>query len=170
MPKSLQDVCRAIHRDIDEIVERWLEAAKEEPWFSMPRESMVDALPYVIGRLADVALLAPGDEQLHRDKVLAAAQHGEERRGQGIPTEAIFREYHFLRVSLWRYLERVLLDEDRTRLEAITRIDLAITIACRASLYGYHRQELQESGDWPQRVEQLASESSLLTMHQDSNR
>lgn len=169
MRKSFQDVCRAIHRDTDEIIERWLEAAKEEPWFSMPREKMVDALPYVIGRLVDVALLAPGDEQLHREKVLAAARHGEERREQGIPTESIFREYHFLRVSLWRYLES-LLDEDRTRLEAITRIDLAISIACRASLYGYHRQELEESGDWPRRVEHLASESSLLTLREDSNR
>lgn len=169
MRKSLHDVCRAIHRDTDAIIERWLDAAKEEPWFSMPRERMVDKLPHVIGRLADVALLAPGDEQLHREKVLAAARHGEERREQGIPTEAIFREYHFLRVSLWRYLESTL-DEDHTRLEAITRIDLAISIACRASLYGYHRQELQKSGDWPGRVEKLASESSLLTLHDDSNR
>lgn len=158
----MEEICDAIHRETSEIVERWLEAAREEPWFSTPEEKMIDELPRVIRRLADVALRAPADRELHREKVMAAAKHGEERRGQGIGTEVIFREYHFLRVSLWRYLQD-LVDDEATRLRAITRVDMAISIASRASLYGHHRPELEEAGDWPERVERLADESRLLT-------
>jgi hypothetical protein len=161
MTQSMEDICTAIHQDIAEIVDRWVHAAEEEPWFSTPREEMIDELPVVIRRLADVALLKPDSEAFHREKVRAAARHGEERRTQGFPTEVIFREYHFLRVALWRYLnERV--QDDHSRLEAITRIDMAISIASRASLYGHHRPELEQAGDWPERVEQLSAESELL--------
>lgn len=161
MARPMEEVCRSIHQDIDEIIDRWVRAAEEEPWFTTPKEEMIDELPAVVRRLADVALLRPGDEAFHREKVRAAARHGDERREQGIPTEAIFREYHFLRVALWRYLDDRVQD-DHTRLEAITRIDMAISVASRASLYGYHRPELEERGDWPERIEQLSTESNLL--------
>lgn len=93
---------------------------------------------------------------------MAAARHGEERRTQGLDTEVIFREYHFLRVSLWQYLQN-LVDDEGSRLKAISRVDMAISIASRASLYGHHRPELEEAGDWPERVIRLADESRLLT-------
>lgn len=162
MATSMGEICRAIRRDTADIMERWLDAAEEEPWFSTPRSAMVDELPHVIRRLADVALRHPADEALHRENVMAAARHGEERREQGLDTEAIFREYHFLRVALWRYLQE-LVDDEHTRIRAITRVDLAISIASRASLYGHHRKELEEAGDWPDRVEHLALESHLLS-------
>lgn len=161
MSQSMEEICEAIHRDTDQIIARWLEAAEQEPWFAMPQEKMIDELPDLIRRLADVALRTPGDQELHRQKVMAATRHGEERRNQGIDTEVIFREYHFLRVSLWRFLQD-LLDDEEVRLRAITRVDMAISVASRASLYGHHRPELEEAGDWRERVEHLAAESRLL--------
>jgi hypothetical protein len=168
MKRSMPEVCEAIHRDVPQIVERWLEAAAKEPWFETPEEKMVDELPHVIRRLADVALRTPGDEELHKEKVRAAARHGEERREQGMNTEVIFREYHFLRIALWEYLQE-LMEDDRARLDAITRVDMAISVASRASLYGHHRPELEEAGEWPERVERLVAESRLLNQFRDQD-
>lgn len=150
----MKDLCEDLRANIDTIVADWERLVLEEPWFSLPKQFRVDNLPGVILALIDSALCDPGGPDVHRNQVMQAADHGYNRREQGIPESLIFTEYHLLRQALWYYLVREQGSSDRV-VHAIMLIDSAITTATNASMWGYYRAEVEALGKWQESLERL---------------
>lgn len=153
-------VCNDIKAHVAEVIEEWEHLVREQPWFSLPQDHRVDSLPEVIVGLVEASLCDPGEEETSRRNVVAAAEHGMSRREQGMPEHLILTEYHLLRLAIWRYLTGKFGSSDRTT-EAITRIDTAITVATNASMWGYHREEIEAIGKWEEGVERIVHSSPL---------
>jgi hypothetical protein len=147
---------------VPEILAEWKRVSSEEPWLSRPQEDRIEGVPTLVASLLNSALAEEeGDISRHREMVRAAATLGETRCAQGIPQETLFSEYHLLREALWRCLERTGAELSE-RAHAILHVDAAISLATRASLYGYHRGELDAMGRWPQVLEDVLDESMLV--------
>ncbi|MFL5577325.1 MAG: hypothetical protein ACJ79S_15310 [Gemmatimonadaceae bacterium] len=131
----------------------------------MPDELEVGSFPEVVRAILDAALGPRGDLVAAEAMTTAAAQHGRQRRRQGFAHELLFTEYYLLREVLWRTLKRVAhaadgLD-DRS-LHAILHLDGAICVATRASITGYHQDELEAMGRWPASLHDIR-ESALVS-------
>jgi len=156
----MQPICDALKAHIPEILQEWRHITDEEPWSSLPEGHRLDNLPQVAIGLFEASICDPADAQLHAEKVEAAVRHGEQRRAHGLPETVLLSEYYLLREAIWRYLKRNFPAADAG--EAVLRIDNSIMLATRATLLGYHRQELEAQGRWPSPVETLVRESPLL--------
>jgi hypothetical protein len=157
----MRQVCDYLIARSGEILVEWNALAVERPWHELPDTHRLDSLPEVITGLIEAAICSPGDRELHRQHVGAAAIHGEERRSQGFDQELLLTEYYLMREAIWRILRRH--GSHARRTEAILRIDAALNLATRASLAGYHRSEYQNAGKWPQALDELVDQSPLLT-------
>ena len=157
----MKAICEDIKNHVSEVLVEWEQRVREEPWYSLPAEHRIDNLPDVIIGLVEASLCNPADVESHRRKVVEAAEHGTHRREQDIPEHLIFTEYHLLRQALWYYLERKFGSSDRVT-QAIMCIDTAITLATNASMWGYHRQEIEAMGKWEEGIERMISSSPLL--------
>lgn len=150
------DAERVAHR----IVEEWHELGAREPWHRVPENLDQDHLPDIIRALVDAALLTFFELEPRRRLVHVSAEHGEHRFRQGVSEEIISREFELLRWALWRRLKQ----EDRIEeaSQAIIRIDSALTFAHGASLRGFHRAHIEQSGEWPRALEQYLEQWSFL--------
>ena len=157
----MKQICESIKNEADRILELWEEIARQDPWLDLPRKHRIDGLPEVVVGIAEASLCDPFDRESHRRKIVAAMEHGRERRKQGLEDALIFTEYHLLRQAMWRFIRDGF--DPRRGVEAITRIDTAITLATIASLRGYHAQELEARGNLNEAIEQLTDQSPLLT-------
>lgn len=157
----MKTICEDIKSHVSDVLAEWETLVREEPWFSLPADHRIDSLPDVVVGLVEASLCSPQDRESHRQKVEAAAEHGGHRREQGIPEHLILTEYHLLRRAIWRYLLRRFGQSDRTT-EAIMRIDTAISLASNASMWGYHRPEIEAMGKWEEGMERILSTSPLL--------
>jgi hypothetical protein len=133
--------------DLAPILAEWEAVSREEPWHVHPERYGLDSLNEAVRAVLDVALGDGGDKEASERLIRAAAAHGDQRRVQGTGDEALLREYHALRASLWRYLRRIPMAEAEA-LTAIARVDMVITVATTAALRGYHRSDMQPSPDW----------------------
>jgi len=158
---GMNEICEDIKRHVPDVLLEWERRVREQPWYSLPAGHRIANLPDVIVGLVEASLCSPADEEAHRRKVEAAAEHGEHRRRQGIPEHLILTEYHLLRSAIWYYLVGKFGSSARTT-EAIMRIDTAITLATNASMWGYHREEIEAMGKWEEGVERMISSSPLL--------
>ena len=154
---DLQMIATSIQERTEEVLEEWDQLTRREPWLALPEVFDLNHLPEVIRGLVAAALASPGDRDALAEKVWAAAQHGQDRLEQGFPEHLIFTEYHVLRRSLWRFIERNH-GHSLKHYEAIARLDAATTLATSASLLGYHRAALEKRGDWPAAVERLIAD------------
>jgi hypothetical protein len=157
----MKAICEDIKSHVSEVLVEWEQRVRDEPWYSLPPGHRIDSLPDVIVGLVEASLCQPADKASHRQKVEAAAEHGQHRRKQGIPEHLILTEYHLLRQALWYYLTRKFGSSDRTT-EAIMRIDMAITLATNASMWGYHQQEIQALGKWEEGIERMTRSCPFL--------
>lgn len=157
---DLSPVCEDLKAHVPEIVTEWEAITHEEPWTSLPKAHRIDELPAVAIGLFEAALCIPADPEAHRQKVLAAVSHGEQRRAHGLPDAVLLTEFYLLREAIWRYLKRT--KEAMTADVAILRIDNAIMLATRAALVGYHRCEYEKRERWPLAVDRLIAEAPLL--------
>ena len=162
--EGMKEICEDIKSHVPEVVTEWEWRVREQPWYSLPAEHRIDNLPEVIARLVEASLCNPADEAAHRQEVRVAAEHGANRREQGIPEHMILIEYHLLRQALWHYILRTFGGSDRTH-TAIMRIDTAITLATNASMWGYHRAEIEALGKWEEGVEQITASSPFLRQY-----
>lgn len=139
------------------ILADWLELPREEPWLAMPAEHRVDSFPEVTGALLDAALGPRGDAAAAEALTVAAAKHGRHRRDQGFAQELLFAEYYLLREALWRTIQSVPPAHavDDASLTAMLHLDGAISVATRASITGYHRDELEAMGKWPAALQNI---------------
>jgi hypothetical protein len=157
----MRDICQNIKSHVLDVLVRWEGLMRQQPWYSLPADHRIDNLPEVIVGLAEAALCRPADREAHRQKVSAACTHGEHRRRQGIPDHLILTEYHLLRQALWYYLVDTYGSSDRT-VQAIMLLDTALTLATNASMWGYHRAEIEALGKWEEGIERIISSSPLL--------
>ena len=93
--------------DLAPILAEWEAVSREEPWHVHPERYGLDSLNETVRAVLDVALGDGGDKEASERLIRAAAAHGDQRRVQATGDEALLREYHALRASLWRYLRRV---------------------------------------------------------------
>ena len=138
------------------ILERWAELVKEEPWFSLPRDHRMSNLPDVVVALVRASLLEPRQFDADKAAVLAGAEHGHNRRQQGIPESLMPIEFHLLRQALWRFLNDSLSPSDATY-SAILAIDRTITLTLNAAMWGYYREEIEAHDGWESAVERLVA-------------
>ncbi len=157
----MRQVCDYLIARSGEILVEWSALSVEQPWHALPEAHRLDSLPQVITGLIEAAICSPGDRELHRRQVAAAADHGEQRCSQGFAQELVLTEYYLMREAIWRILRRHRSHSRRT--EAILRIDAAMNLATRASLAGYHRSEYEKAGKWPRALDELVDQSPLLT-------
>ena len=157
----MKQICEDIKAHTDEVIAEWEKLVREQPWYSLPRDHRVANLPEVVVGLVEASLCDPVDREAHRQKAWAAAEHGQLRRAQGVSEMLIFTELHLLRHAIWRYLMRTVGPTDRA-VDAINRIDTAMTLATNAALWGYHREEIEALGKWPESLEALVEESPFL--------
>jgi hypothetical protein len=157
----VKEICENIKAHVGDVIAEWERLVREEPWFSLPAAHRIDSLPEVVVGIVEASLCDPADVDSHRQKVYAAAEHGRHRGEQGLPETVIFTEYHLLRQAIWHYLERSGTEPGKL-LRAVSMIDLALTVATNASLWGYHREAIEAMGKWEQGMERLALESPLL--------
>ena len=159
----MREICQDIKSHVSEVMVEWEQLVREQPWFSLPAEHRIDSLPDVIVGLVETSLCNPADEQSHRQKIEAAAEHGVHRREQGIPEHLILTEYHLLRQAIWHYILRKFGSSDGAT-DAILRIDTAITLATNASMWGYHREEIEAMGKWEEGIERITAKSPFLRL------
>lgn len=133
--------------DLAPILQEWEAVSREEPWHVNPERYGIDSLHEAVRAVLDVALGDGSDKLASERLVRAAAAHGDQRRLQSTGDEALLREYHALRTSVWRYLSRVPMPPAEA-LTAIARVDIAITVATTAALRGYHRSDMPASREW----------------------
>lgn len=159
----MREIGRALLVGKLEIVGHWRALSEGSTWLRLPPSDQghVDLVPEVVVGIIEASLCAPADMEAHRKKVWAAAAHGEQRRTQGLSETTLLSEFSLLRQAFWSHI-RGLPVSSADALEAVSRIDMAISLATMASLYGYHREELEGSGQWPSRIEQLVGDSPLL--------
>lgn len=157
----MKEIGEDIKEHVAEVLEEWERLVRGQPWYSLPAEHRVNNLPNVLRALAHAALCAPGDAAARRRKVEEAASHGNHRRMQGIPESLILTEYHLLRLAIWNYLVRAHGASELTA-GAIMRIDGAITLATNASMWGYHRPEIEGLGKWQDGVEKMIASAAPL--------
>jgi hypothetical protein len=136
--------CDEVKAHLPEILVEWHAITSENPWLSMPADARVDHLPDLINALNDAALCLPSDSTARLRLFTAAAAHGKDRRIHDFPDKLLLTEYYLLREAVWRYIRRVAPPDEAGF--AIMLIDSAITLASRASLYGYHESELEALG------------------------
>jgi hypothetical protein len=162
----MKHICEDIKSHVADVLDEWVNLVREEPWYSLPPDHRIDSLPDVIVGLVEASLCNPADIEAHRQKVAAAAVHGTHRREQSIPEHLILTEYHLLRQALWRYLTRRFGSSDHTT-AAIMRIDVAISLASNASMWGYHREDIEGMGKWESGLERIIATSPLLASAPD---
>lgn len=155
----MKEICEDLKSNARKLVEKWDRKTRGEPWASLPKDYRVDHLPDVLSGLVEASLCRPLDEEAHSENLWAAVNHGSQRRKQGVAEHVLFREYHLLREVIWRYLRK---QDYPDLLQAITRIDAAISLALMGSLRGFYRAELEEAGQWGETIDWLLQSSPFL--------
>jgi len=155
--ERLKGIGHRIIEEVPQILEAWERLPKEEPWYSLPREYLLDHLPEVIRRVVHAALIEPGSREALKKVVEGGAENGRHRLDVGFPDTVLFTEYHLLRIALWEHL-RNYYASDANQTEAILRIESVSTVAMMAALRGYHREVFESRDEWPETLEGLTDE------------
>lgn len=154
------ELAHELESQLPEVMAEWTAFSAEEPWLALAPEDRLDTLPEAVGALARWALKAPESEAARRRALELAALHGRTRRRQGYEDVLLFREYHAMREALWRFLRRAAGDATAA-IGAMLTLDRALTYVTRAALLGYHAEELEARGEWPDRLEELCADAAL---------
>jgi hypothetical protein len=161
---ELESIRKHLHDETPRIVrwllDCWTSICTTEPWLVLPPDLDQDHLPQVVRDLADAALADGDSDDARRRLAWAAVEHGGQRRRCGFAENLIHTEYYLLRRTLWTYLREQFPATPGT-VEAILRIDAAITLASSASLLGYHRDALERAGRWPDGVQKVLDDHEL---------
>jgi len=140
---------------VTQVLERWEQLGKDEPWFSLPPDDRIDNLPAIVKALVGAALLSGHQNDAKITIVRAAVQHGTTRRSHGVPESSIPLEFHLLRQAFWRELTEGFPPNDDVY-AAVRALDDVVPIAMNASMWGYYREEVEGQGLWESTLERLA--------------
>ena len=139
--------------EVPEIMVSWDRQTQELPWSAIAETERQNNLVSVITRVIDCALSDATRDLRVEAMVAAACAHGESRRAQSLPVESLFREYDLLRSATWGQLSVIV--GSPTSYSAIFVIDGLLSVATRATVLGYHRQEMMANGLWANHLEEL---------------
>lgn len=161
---DLVTLCETLKANAQEvatdILARWDEVAKGEPWQALPPGLDTDHLPQLIRSLAGAALCTEFDLKLCRKVVRDSAEHGKTRAREGMGDTLLYREYHLLRRALWQQMKEQH-GETATVYYATMRLDALVSLANSAALHGLNWAALDEEGRWPQILDELLDEWPL---------
>ena len=130
--------------EVDEIMAEWDRATDQLPWSLIKASEKENNLAGVITRVIDCAMSSEAREVRVEAMIKAALGHGVARRKQEIGVHSLFAEYDILRSATWRQLQAV--GTGLTSFDAIFVIDGLLSIATRATILGYHRDEMEANG------------------------
>ena len=152
------------------ILIEWQSITAEQPWLSIPEDRRIDMLPALVTCLLEGMMGPAYGPDSHRRLVEAAIEHGKHRRDSALPDQDLFTEYHRLRMAMWRELQRRALDNGENAVRGIMSVDVAIRVAIRASLAGYHRAEFEACGAWDRAVSDLEADLNMLASAATANK
>lgn len=157
--QTFAEIAESITEHVPRVLEQFGTVTRQEPWIHLPQGYRANYLGDVISLSTTLALQSPHDEELCRQLLHRAADHGQTRLGQGLSDSVLFQELYLARESLWTYV----MDQHGAEggglvSEAIIRIDMALSLAAKAALRGYHRPAFEERGTWPGVIDQLCGE------------
>jgi hypothetical protein len=159
--RSMESICSDLLENADDVLAQWERLVREYPWFSLPAAYRTDNLADVLAGLVRSALCEPSVRATQWENVNAASAHGEHRRRQGIPEHLLFTEFHLLRQEIWQHLVSAHPPSEAAT-GAMLRIDAAISLATNASMWGYHREEIEAMGKWEEGMERIVASSPFL--------
>ena len=139
--------------EVPEIMVSWDRQTQELPWSAIAETERQNNLVSVITRVIDCALSDATRDSRVDGVIFAACAHGESRRAQGLPVDALFREYDLLRSATWGQLSEIAASP--VSYGAIFVIDGLLSVATRATVLGYHRKEMLANGLWNTHLEEL---------------
>lgn len=170
----LVSTARAVQEEITEqiptVLNRFRTATEREPWSRVPADSRAIFLGELIAAAAKLALGDPGDDDLCRRMLRTAARHGESRLRQRCPDSLIYREYQILRDVVRQSFDDPDGLDDGQSSEAISRVDAALSLSAKASLWGYHHGLLKERGQWTGAIDRLVAEWHVRRLEAVSER
>lgn len=153
-------ICANLRASLPDVLEELKETISDLS-IDVPTDRHLAALPEVVVGMVEASVSDPQDVALHRACIEVAANHGEWRRRQNCPEDVLHREYAVVRETLNRHVARQELPQKRIT-EALIRIDMAATVATLASIRGFHRLELEQTGRWEGSLDRIARASPLL--------
>lgn len=148
-------LCELLKTRTGEILAEWEQLCCAAPWDALPENHRLDALPGVLAAAIEAASKTNA-RNCRTAVVHAAIKHGQDRRSQGFELQVLFTEFYFLREAIWRTLRKMA--DASLAYEAVLPIDHALSVATRATVAGYHRQEFEQQGRWAEKVDALADE------------
>lgn len=154
--EQMRDIAAHLHSNVDTVLARWTDLVKEEPWFSLPREHRVSNLTAVVEALIACATMPAGSPDCLRAAVTAGAEHGYNRRNQGVPETLIPIEFHLLRQAVWRFLSDSFPPSEATHAVQLS-IDSMTTATLNAAMWGYYREEIEAHEGWDTALEHLVA-------------
>ena len=154
-------LCEELRANAVRVTVLWDSAIDQEPWI-LPRElASSDFVPEIVTDICDAAICCPPTRDALLSLASVAAQHASMRATAGADHSRIVLEYYLLRNALWAYFrERRASDEEDLR--AILVVDLAISIATRAALIGYYRDDFEAQARWVGALDRLVDEVPVL--------
>lgn len=157
--EHLYEIAVHMRANVDTILARWTDLVREEPWFSLPPEHRLSNLTAVVEALIECAVLPPGAADCTRAAVMAGADHGWNRRQQGVPETLIPIEFHLLRQAVWRFLNDSFPPSEATHTVQIS-VDNATTTTLNAAMWGYYREEIEAHEGWETALEHLVANAT----------
>jgi len=141
-----------------EIVQRWLNAARQDPEIAAARLSDHE-LTSQLTAVIEEAISAPHEQELSEAGLQAAAEHGKARFVQGYPVHSLLREERILQQVLSRFIQDNLLETDISSvIPGVMRVGEAIQAYFEKSI----REYMQVRESVPDRPPQSNGKSVLL--------
>ncbi len=142
------------------IVGCWSAKVDCAPWSRLTTAQRVDHLPRYLEALFDWLRTA------HRGSsyrfLEAAAEHGQQRRLQGLSYDVVMEESAYLRRAIWECG-----GPNPDEIGEMIALDSALTVGLMASLRGYARGELSGERGWRDALEDLATDWTESLAHQE---
>jgi hypothetical protein len=157
--RPLADVCQDLIVHKSDIVREFNAATACAPWDHLPEEERINFLRNLLEPLVRLTLVTPDGARLRRRTIVVAAYHGDRRRQQGFGDEILPQDFHALgQVIVSRLVQG---DPETPETDAFQRIEGLLSVSCLASLRGFHRQQYEAQGRWPETLEVLDEEMPL---------
>lgn len=143
----------------EETLNDWTALSEREPWHKLPQGLDMDHLPELIVCLVDASVLTFFGVDEREALAKNAVKHGQHRFDEGVAEDVLQREYELVRWGMWRRVKQQA--APRLASEAIIRLDSAMTFALGATLRGYHRNAIEDTGDWSEAIARYIAEWSF---------
>lgn len=159
----MSSLCEHIRQRSGQIVSEWRAETNVPPWNQLSEGEWHDHLPPLLKALLDSTICGSRTPEARHRLVQEAATHGEHRRVLGFTHELLLQEYYALRNALWRILRDAA--ETRQLTGEILRVDAAISVVTIAAFRGYHREEFERAGRWPDCLAEVADQWERVIRH-----